>query len=84
MPQEAASVPQLPLFVSDFSAAQKVLARYEAIRPVQTKAHRDRLCWFMRGSHLQCHGRTCHRGHGLSRSGLRTLYARPLFRTFLN
>jgi transposase len=36
MPREAASAPQLPLFVSDSSMAQEVLARYEAIRPVLT------------------------------------------------
>jgi leucine-zipper of insertion element IS481 len=34
MPREAASAPQLPLFVSESSVAQEVLARYEAIRPV--------------------------------------------------
>jgi transposase len=36
MPREAASAPQLPLFVSESSVAQEVLARYEAIRPVLT------------------------------------------------
>ena len=36
MPREAASAPQLPLFVSESSVAQDVLARYEAIRPVLT------------------------------------------------
>ena len=36
MPREAASIPQLPLFVSESSAAQEVLARYETIRPVLT------------------------------------------------
>jgi hypothetical protein len=34
--REAASTPQLPLFVSESSVAQDVLARYEAIRPVLT------------------------------------------------
>ena len=34
MPREAASTPQLPLFVSESSAAEDVLARYEAIRPI--------------------------------------------------
>jgi transposase IS481 family protein len=36
MPQEAASAPPLPLVVSESFAAQDVLARYEAIRPVLT------------------------------------------------
>jgi hypothetical protein len=36
MPREAASTPQLPLFVSESSVAQDVLTRYEAIRPVLT------------------------------------------------
>jgi transposase len=36
MPREAASALQLPLFVSESSVAQDVLARYEAIRPVLT------------------------------------------------
>jgi hypothetical protein len=36
VPQEAPSAPQLPLFVSESSVAQDVLARYEAIRPVLT------------------------------------------------
>jgi hypothetical protein len=36
MPREAASAPQLPLFVSESSVAQEVLARYEPIRPVLT------------------------------------------------
>jgi hypothetical protein len=36
MPREAASAPQLPLFVSESSVAQEVLARDEAIRPVLT------------------------------------------------
>jgi hypothetical protein len=31
----------------------------------------------------QCHGRTYHRGHGSGRCGPQTVYARPLFRTFL-
>jgi hypothetical protein len=38
MPRDAASAPQLSLFVSDSSIAQDVLARYEAIRPVLTGA----------------------------------------------
>jgi hypothetical protein len=38
MPRDAASAPQLPLFISDSSMAQDVLARYEAIRPVLTGA----------------------------------------------
>ena len=36
MPREAASAPQLPLFVSESPVAEEVLARYEAIRPVLT------------------------------------------------
>ena len=36
MSREAASALQLPLFVSESSVAQDVLARYEAIRPVLT------------------------------------------------
>jgi len=36
MPREAASAIQLPLFVSESSVAQEVLAHYEAIRPVLT------------------------------------------------
>jgi hypothetical protein len=36
MPREAASAPQLPLFVRESSVAQEVLARDEAIRPVLT------------------------------------------------
>ena len=36
MPRDAASALQLPLFVSESSVAQDVLARYEAIRPVLT------------------------------------------------
>ena len=36
MPREAASAPQLPLFVSESSVVQDVLARDEAIRPVLT------------------------------------------------
>jgi leucine-zipper of insertion element IS481 len=36
MPREAASALQLPLFVSESSVAQDVLARYEAIRPALT------------------------------------------------
>ena len=33
--------------------------------------------------HRQCHGRTYHRDHGLSRCGPQTVSARPLVRTFL-